>query len=120
MPAPPTRIVPKRLVPCTRLVFGCPKNRTFQEPVDKNVAINFFKKLGRYAASHNTVEDTEERMALMNEFARLLKQGGTRSILKQNRNGRHIQVVVLLNNFSYVQKLLEGRAENPKGLGDTE
>ena len=37
------------------LVFGCPKNRCIRENDDVEVAVEFFKELGDYAAKHGTV-----------------------------------------------------------------
>lgn len=40
---------------CRNIVFGCPRNRQLYQDVDTEFAIPFFKKLGSYAAEHNTV-----------------------------------------------------------------
>ena len=37
------------------LVFGCPKNRVIGEHDNRNIAVEFFKELGDYAAEHGTV-----------------------------------------------------------------
>ncbi len=39
---------------CHNLVFGCPKNRAYDENADLSVAIPFFKELGDYAYSKKT------------------------------------------------------------------
>ncbi|MCM1231860.1 MAG: sugar phosphate isomerase/epimerase [Ruminococcus flavefaciens] len=40
---------------CKNLVFGCPRNRTFQNSADLDCAVPFFKILGDYAAEHGVV-----------------------------------------------------------------
>lgn len=42
-------------VGCKNLVFGCPRNRALPESVDAEIAIPFFKELGKYACAHSTV-----------------------------------------------------------------
>lgn len=37
------------------LVFGCPKNRCINKGSDYEIAVDFFKRLGKYALQHNTV-----------------------------------------------------------------
>ena len=47
-------------------------------------------------------------MDIVKEFARLLKPDGAISIVKHNRAGRVMQMVVLLNEFAHAQSLLDG------------
>lgn len=64
-----------------------------------------------YLAEHNDVtaiEPDEDRVAIVNEFARVLKNNGKISIVKHNRAGRVMQMVVLLNNFEHAHSLLDG------------
>ncbi len=42
-------------VGCGNLVFGCPKNRLLPEGKKPDVAVDFFKKIGDYAVSRNTM-----------------------------------------------------------------
>ena len=42
-------------VGCHNLVFGCPRNRNIPEGADATEGISFFREVGKYAASHNTV-----------------------------------------------------------------
>lgn len=42
------------IIGCKNLVFGCPKNRAKTENFSMEIAIDFFKKIGDYAASKNT------------------------------------------------------------------
>lgn len=48
------------------LVFGCPKNRNKPEGAEDKVVIPFFKKLGDYAAQHNTVLAMEANPVIYN------------------------------------------------------
>jgi sugar phosphate isomerase/epimerase len=42
-------------VGCGNLVFGCPRNRNIPDGADERIAVSFFRELGDYAASKNTV-----------------------------------------------------------------
>ena len=48
---------------------------------------------------HNVLEYAEDRADIVKEFARILKPNGKISIVKHNRAGRVMQMVVLLNDF---------------------
>ncbi|MVX65674.1 methyltransferase domain-containing protein [Clostridium chromiireducens] len=58
---------------------------------------------------HNVFEYVDERKEIIKEFSRLLKKKGYLSVLKHNRAGRVMQMVVLLNNFEHANELLEGK-----------
>ena len=57
---------------------------------------------------HNVLEYALDREEILSEFARLLKNGGYISLVKHNRPGRVMQMVVLLNNFEHANELLDG------------
>ena len=58
---------------------------------------------------HNVFEYAkEERIEIINEFTRLLKMDGKISLVKHNRPGRVMQMVVLLNDFESANSLLDG------------
>lgn len=57
---------------------------------------------------HNVLEYACEREAIVREFYRVLKPGGVLSVIKHNRPGRVMQMVVLLNNFDSANGLLDG------------
>lgn len=57
---------------------------------------------------HNVLEYVEDKEDIVNEFARILKPDGRISIVKHNRAGRVMQMVVLLNDFDHAQSLLDG------------
>lgn len=59
---------------------------------------------------HNVFEYADEREEIIKEFERILKKGGLISILKHNRPGRVMQMVVLLNNFEHADELLKGKS----------
>lgn len=61
-----------------------------------------------YILCHNVLEYADDRDILVGEFYRLLKPNGKLSIVKHNRNGRVMQMVVLLNNFEEATNLLKG------------
>lgn len=57
---------------------------------------------------HNVLEYVEGREDIVKEFARILKPDGKISIVKHNRAGRVMQMVVLLNDFEHAHSLLDG------------
>lgn len=67
---------------------------------------------------HNVFEYALEREEIVKEFARILKKDGVLSILKHNRAGRVMQMVVLLNNFKHANELLEEKNGNAEKFGD--
>lgn len=67
---------------------------------------------------HNVFEYTLEREDIAKQFARILKKDGVLSILKHNRAGRVMQMVVLLNNFEHANELLEGKNGKAEKFGD--
>lgn len=66
---------------------------------------------------HNVFEYAEEREGIIKEFSRILKTNGYLSILKHNRSGRVMQMVVLLNNFEHANELLEGKNGHAQQFG---
>ena len=59
---------------------------------------------------HNVLEYALDRKDILTEFARVLKPDGYISLVKHNRPGRVMQMVVLLNNFEHANALLDGKA----------
>ena len=57
---------------------------------------------------HNVMEYAEDRADIVKEFARVLKHNGKISLVKHNRAGRVMQMVVLLNDFEHAHSLLDG------------
>lgn len=51
---------------CKNLVFGCPRNRNLSKGADENLAIAFFKELGDYAYSQETVIGMEANPPIYN------------------------------------------------------
>ncbi|PJI10269.1 SAM-dependent methyltransferase [Clostridium sp. CT7] len=85
---------------------------------DINVLKNFKDESFDVILCHNVFEYAREREKLTKEFARILKKGGVLSILKHNRAGRVMQMVVLLNNFEHANELLEGKNGRASKFGD--
>lgn len=54
------------VIGCKNLVFGCPKNRNIEKEKDYQIAIEFFKELGDYAFSKNTVIGMEANPVIYN------------------------------------------------------
>lgn len=57
---------------------------------------------------HNVLEYVLDKENIVNEFARVLKNDGKISLVKHNRAGRVMQMVVLLNDFEHAHSLLDG------------
>lgn len=57
---------------------------------------------------HNVLEYASDREDIVREFYRLLRKDGCLSIVKHNRAGRVMQMVVLLNQFEHANELLDG------------
>jgi len=53
-------------IDCKNLVFGCPRNRVITEGADEQMGIDFFKKIGDYAASKGTVIGMEANPPIYN------------------------------------------------------
>ena len=70
-----------------------------------------------YILCHNVLEYADDRETIVREFYRLLKAKGKLSIVKHNRNGRVMQMVVLLNNFIEANNLLDGLNSNAQQFG---
>ena len=66
---------------------------------------------------HNVFEYTDERVEIIKEFSRLLKSNAYLSILKHNKAGRVMQMVVLLSNFEHANELLEGKNGHAQQFG---
>jgi len=66
---------------------------------------------------HNVFEYANEREEIINEFSRILKKKGCLSVLKHNRPGRVMQMVVLMNNFEHANELLEGKNGHAQKFG---
>ena len=57
---------------------------------------------------HNVLEYVDDKEQIINELYRLLKTGGTLSIVKHNRAGRVMQMAVLLDDMEKANDLLDG------------
>ena len=66
---------------------------------------------------HNVFEYVVEREEIIKEFSRILKRNGYLSVLKHNRAGRVMQMVVLLNNFEHANELLSGKNGHAQQFG---
>ena len=70
-----------------------------------------------YIFCHNVLEYADDREKIVREFYRLVKPNGKLSIVKHNRNGRVMQMVVLLNNFDEANDLLDGHNSSAQLFG---
>lgn len=84
------------------------KNKYVQIVGSLNELRNFEDESFDVILCHNVLEYAKKREEIVNEFSRILKKNGLISILKHNRAGRVIQMVVLLNDFEHANELLEG------------
>ena len=58
---------------------------------------------------HNVLEYIDEKEKVVNNLHRVLKTGGTLSIVKHNRAGRVMQMAVLLDDMEKANDLLDGK-----------
>lgn len=104
-----------------------PSEEMLEKQVDTNGyqqligSIDELKKLQsesfEYIFCHNVLEYADDREEIVREFYRLLKPNGKLSIVKHNRNGRIMQMVVLLNNFDEANNLIDGHNSNAQQFG---
>jgi SAM-dependent methyltransferase len=84
-------------------------------------SINILRKLENETFDiilcHNVLEYADGREEIVNEFYRLLKPEGMLSIIKHNRQGRVMQMVVLLNDFEKAHMLLDGKDGTASSYG---
>lgn len=57
---------------------------------------------------HNVLEYIDDKASVLQELARVLKPNGFISLVKHNRNGRVMQMAVLLDDFEKTNALLDG------------
>lgn len=57
---------------------------------------------------HNVLEYIDDKASVVQELTRVLKPGGFISLAKHNRNGRVMQMTVLLDDFEKANALLNG------------
>ena len=58
---------------------------------------------------HNVLEYAPDREDIVKELCRVLKPGGILSVVKHNRAGRVMQMMVLLDDFERANALLDGK-----------
>ena len=66
---------------------------------------------------HNVLEYIEDKAEVVNELHRVLKPGGTLSIVKHNRAGRVMQMAVLLDDMEKANELLDGKSGTAAKFG---
>lgn len=67
---------------------------------------------------HNVLEYIDDKAFVIRELTRLLKSGGTLSIVKHNRAGRVMQMAVLLDDFDKANNLLDGQNSAASKFGE--
>lgn len=53
-------------IDCKNIVFGCPRNRSYEENTDISIGISFFKEIGDYAKKRGTVIGMEANPPIYN------------------------------------------------------
>ena len=66
---------------------------------------------------HNVLEYVDDKKSVFQEFIRLLKPDGFISLVKHNRNGRVMQMAVLLDDFEKANALLNGEYSTASKFG---
>ncbi|MDO4459838.1 MAG: methyltransferase domain-containing protein [Clostridia bacterium] len=70
-----------------------------------------------YIIIHNVLEYIDNRAEVLKELTRLLKIGGKPSVVKHNRNGRIMQMAILLDDFDRANRLLDGENSHAEKFG---
>lgn len=107
-----------KAIKCGNLVFGCPKNRNIQSSEDYKIAIEFFRKIGKYAKQNNTVFAIEPNPTIYNtnfinlteEAIRLVKDIDCEAVKVNLDFGTIIQnnediIEVLENNYDKINHI---------------
>ncbi len=66
---------------------------------------------------HNVLEYIDDKECIVKELYRVLKPGGTLSIVKHNRAGRVMQMAVLLDDLEKANDLLDGKNSTASKFG---
>ncbi|MDO5434785.1 MAG: methyltransferase domain-containing protein [Clostridia bacterium] len=66
---------------------------------------------------HNVLEYIEDKKTVLRELTRILKRGGTMSVVKHNRAGRVMQMAVLLDDHEKAHALLDGENSHASRFG---
>ena len=67
---------------------------------------------------HNVLEYIENKEEIIKELSRVLKKDGTMSIVKHNRQGRIMQMAVLLDDVEKANALLDGKNSITANYGE--
>lgn len=66
---------------------------------------------------HNVLEYIDDKATVVKALARVLKKDGIISIVKHNRAGRVMQMVVLLDDFEKANEILDGKDSTASKFG---
>ena len=98
------------VIGCKNLVFGCPRNRSFEGEYPEEIAVAFFKELGDYAYSKGTVLAMEANPTIYNtNFVNETKQAFE---LVKKVNSPGFLVNVDLGTIIYNSESLKDLEEN--------
>lgn len=94
-------------IECKNLVFGCPRNRDLPEGLSDDIAIDFFREIGSYAAENGTVIGMEANPPIYNtnyvndtaSALKLIKQVGANGFLL------NLDVGTMIHNREHVSNL---------------
>lgn len=84
---------------------------------DASVLSEFLDNSFDMIICHNVLEYIDDKIQVINELHRLLKVGGTLSIVKHNRAGRVMQTAVLLDDIEQANNLLDGKESTSSKFG---
>lgn len=84
---------------------------------DVNVLSEFEDNSFDMIICHNVLEYIDDKESVVKELTRVLKPGGFISLVKHNRNGRVMQMAVLLDDFSKADSLLDGEDSTASKFG---
>lgn len=84
---------------------------------DVNVLSEFEDNSFDMIICHNVLEYIDDKESVVHELTRVLKPGGFISLVKHNRNGRVMQMAVLLDDFLKANSILDGENSTASKFG---
>lgn len=85
---------------------------------DVNALSTFADEFFDIIICHNVLEYIDDKANVIKALTRVLKTGGILSVVKHNRPGRVMQMMVLLDDFDKANALLDGKNSTASKFGD--
>ena len=94
-------------------------DHTYRQVIGDIKAISEFEEASfDIIICHNVLEYIDNKAIVVRELSRVLKPNGFMSLAKHNRNGRVMQMAVLLDDFEKANSLLDGKNSTSSKFGE--